>query len=96
MTLENQMPSIPQGVGEILDYLKPMMFCSPKFEDDSGYFPYKNIETEFKALNEGLRLIRTRLGEEKYATLIDMSARMKTHFEADPEDENGECLAGRE
>jgi hypothetical protein len=73
-----------------------MMLDSPTFLDESGYFVGMNIDTEFYALDEGLKLIRQSLGEEKYLALTEMSARMKAHFEADPNDENGECLAGRE
>jgi hypothetical protein len=87
---------VPESKGEILDMLGFMMLSSPTFTDDSGYFPDRNIETVFVDLNQGLLHIRRRLGEEKYLALAEMSARMKTHFEADPNDENGECLAGRE
>jgi hypothetical protein len=93
---KNYTPYIPQGIGETLDMLGFMMLAAPTFVDDSGYFPDRNIDTAFYALNEGLQLIRKRLGEEKYLALVDMSARMKAHFEADPLDENGECMAGRE
>ena len=55
-------PYIPQGKSEIMDQLGSMMLSSPKFEDDSGYFPGKNIDTVFYQLNEGLRLIRKQLG----------------------------------
>jgi hypothetical protein len=93
---ENHTPYIPEGISEILDYLMSMMLCAPKFEDDSGHFPDNNIDTEFQALNEGLRLIRKRLGKEKYAALADKSARMEVYFRADPSDESQDCKAGRE
>jgi hypothetical protein len=89
-------PYIPQGKSEIMDKLGSMMLSSPKFEDDSGYFPGKSIDTEFYSLNEGLRLIRNQLGEEKYLALADLSARMRKHFEADPDDKTEDGLAGRQ
>lgn len=89
-------PYIPQGKSELMDKLASIMLSAPRCEDDSGYFPGKNIDTEFFALNEGLRLIRKRLGEEKYEALISMSARMRAYFEADPQDEKGETQKGRE
>lgn len=89
-------PYIPQGRSEIIDQLGSMMLSKPTFEDDSGYFPGKSIDTEFHALNEGLRLIRNKLGEETYQTLEDMSARMRAHFEADPADKTDDALAGRQ
>lgn len=90
------LPYIPQGKSEIMDKLAFMMLSSPTFIDETGYFPGRNVDTTFFALNEGLQLIRKRLGEEKYAALIDLSARMRAHFEADPEDETGEAIKGRE
>ncbi len=92
----NYTPYIPQGKSEILDNLMSMMLEAPKFEDETGYFPEMNIDTEFHVLDEALLLIRKQLGEETYLNLAEMSVRMKAHFKADPSDENGECLAGRE
>jgi hypothetical protein len=89
-------PHIPQGKSEIIDQLGFMMLSSPTFEDKSGYFPERNIDTAFLQLNEGLRLIRKRLGEEKYEALVDLSGRMRAHFEADPEDKTEDSLAGRQ
>jgi hypothetical protein len=78
-----------------MDKLASMMLSKPTFLDDSGYFPGKNIETEFFALNEGLRLIRGRLGEERYQNLKSMSDRMRILFDANPDDESHEARAGR-
>jgi hypothetical protein len=89
-------PYIPQGRSEIIDQLGSMMLSKPTFVDDSGYFPGKSIETVFYALNEGLRLIRSKLGAETYLTLVEMSARMRAHFEADPEDTTDDALAARQ
>jgi hypothetical protein len=89
-------PYIPQGTSELMDKLAFIMLSSPTFVDTTGYFPERNVETTFFALNEGLRLIRKRLGEEKYEALASLSARMRAHFEADPEDVTGETQKGRE
>jgi hypothetical protein len=87
---------IPESQGEILDMLGFMMLSSPTFTDDSGFFLDRNIETVFGDLNQSLLLVRKRLGEEIYTALVDMSARMEALFRADPLDESGECMAGRE
>jgi len=72
------------------------MLKSPTFVDRTGYFPGKNLETTFYELNEALRLISGELGEDRYLKLIEMSARMRAHFEADPEDKTDDSLKGRE
>jgi hypothetical protein len=73
-----------------------MMLKSPTFVDRTGYFPGKNLETTFYELNEALRLISGELGEDRYLKLIEMSARMRAHFEADPEEKTDDSLKGRE
>ena len=89
-------PYIPKNTGEILDHLAFMMLSSTTFEDKTGYFPEQNIDTAFFSLNEGLKLIQKKLGEDKYQRLIAMSDRMRAHFEADPEDKTEDGLAGRQ
>lgn len=88
-------PYVPKTVGEIVDLLGWMMLCSPTFEDDSGYFPGRNIDTTFFALKEALQVVRKQLGEERYEMLVALSDRMRKHFEADPEDKTDDGLAGR-
>lgn len=88
-------PHIPKDVGEIRDQLGFMMLASPRFVDGTGYFPQQNIDTVFHQLNEGLRLIRQKLGEERYLKLAEMSDRMRAHFEADPENKTDDTLKGR-
>lgn len=88
-------PYIPQNIGELMDQLGSMMLGAPTFKDKTGYFP-QNIDTEFFALNEGLLVIRKKLGEERYAALRTLSDKMRALFEADPEDKTGETQAGRE
>lgn len=89
-------PHIPQSVGELLDKLASMMLSAPSFKDKTGFFPQKNIETAFFALNEGLLAVRKKLGEERYATLRALSDKMRALFEADPDDKTGDTQAGRE
>jgi len=88
-------PYIPKGISEIMDYLGMMMLESPTFIDRTGYFPSRNLEMAFYELNEGLRLIRGKLGEEQYRKLMEMSDRMRAHFEADPENKTDDTLKGR-
>jgi hypothetical protein len=87
---------IPDGVSEIMDQLGMMMLASPTFVDGTGYFPYRNIHVVFLQLNEGLRLIRGTLGDERYLKLLEMSDRMRAHFEADPENKSDDTLKWRE
>jgi hypothetical protein len=87
-------PYIPQDVGELLAYLSHMMLASPTFKDESGYLPWENIDTTFFSLNEGLLVLRTKLGEERFAALRAMSDKMRALFEADPEDKTGDTHAG--
>jgi hypothetical protein len=89
-------PYVPKGASEIRDLLGMMMLSSPTFIDKTGYFPRRNVETVFYALNESMRLIRPRLGEERYSILIAMSDRMRAHFEADPENKTDDTLKGRD
>jgi hypothetical protein len=95
MTL-NYEPYVPKSASEVMDELAGMMLRSPDFKDSTGYFPERNIDTEFFSLNEGLKNLRQRLGEERYNQLIAMSNRMRAHFEADPDNETDETIKGRE
>ena len=88
-------PYIPQNVSEIMEVLALMMLKSPTFVDKTGYFPERNVDTVFHQLNEGLRLNKAKLSEERYAKLIEMSDRMRAHFEADPENKTDDTLKGR-
>ena len=69
-------------MGEIWDLLGSMMLGAPSFEDKTGYFLNRSIDTEFASLNGGLEAIRDKLGEENYAQLMEISGRMRAHFEA--------------
>jgi hypothetical protein len=87
-------PYVPQDAGEILGYLAHMLFASPTFKDNTGYLPRENIDTTFFSLNEGLLVVRPKIGEELYASLRAMSDKMRALFESDPEDKNGGTQAG--
>ena len=89
-------PYIPRTVGELSDQLGSMMLSCPKFEDDSGFFPGQGIGTEFEALGGGLKNLRPVIGDDRFFRLTEMSQRMRTHFEADPEDKTDDTLAGRD
>lgn len=86
-------PNIPHGIGELMDHLGMMMLKSPTFKDE--YFTNLNIDLVFFELNEGLKFIYKKLGDERYQKLRALSDRMRAHFEADPEDKTEDALAGR-
>lgn len=88
-------PVVPRTVGEVMELLGWMMIYAPSFEDKTGYFPGQSIETEFMALDEGLKNIRKKVGDEKYTALTNISRRMRSLFEADPQDQSGDSVAGR-
>lgn len=88
-------PYVPQNIGELMDELAHMMLSSPAFKDKTGYLPRQNIDTAFFSLNEGLLVVRKKLGEERYGQLKDLSDKMRALFEADPEDTTGDTHAGR-
>ncbi len=73
-------PYIPETLSELMDFVVPMMGEAPKFQDDTGYFPGQNIDTEFYALVEGFARVRDKIGEDRYAKAIDIAARMKAIF----------------
>jgi len=72
-----------------------MCLSAPTFLDIAGYFPDQDIDTEFHALIESFGVVRKKLGEERYARLIELAARAKALFAADPEDKTGDADAGR-
>ena len=87
---------VPQGIGEIMDHLAMMMLTSPRFEDRTGLLPGRSIDTVFAELNGGIEIIRKKVGEENYAKLVELSARMRAHFEADPEDKTEDTIKGQD
>ena len=87
---------IPNGIGEVLDHLGMMMLSSPQFRDRTGLLPGRNIDTVFAELEGGLDGIRKRVGEQAHETLVGLAARMRAHFEADPEDKGDDSVKGRQ
>lgn len=73
-----------------------MMLSAPRFEDKTGLLPGRSIDTVFTELNEALRAIRSEIGEDNYLTLLALSAKMRAHFEADPEDNSDDGTKGRD
>lgn len=81
-------PYVPETLSELMDQVVPMMGDAPNFKDDTGYFPGKNIDSEFYALIEGFGKVRDKIGEDRYAKALDIAARMKAIFlEAEDEDD---------
>lgn len=87
---------VAQDVGDLLDQLATMLGSAPTFKSRTGLFPDQTIDTEFFTLGEGLKAVRSEVGEETYANLVDLAARMRAHFEADPEEKTGESSKGYE
>ena len=71
-----------------------MMLASPAFRDRTGLLPGRGIDTVFAELDGGIEIVRKKVGEESYAKLMDLSARMRAHFEADPEDKSEDGIKG--
>lgn len=88
-------PYIPQTMGELWDLIGSMVLGSPKFIDTSGFLAGKNLETEYFALTEGLKIVRPELGEERYAQLVEMAERTKAYFIAAADEDADEVWAGR-
>ncbi len=91
----NPEPYIPGSPSEVNDVLGSMILWAPAFVDDLGDFPDRNIDSEFHRLTAGLGVVRKKLGEERYAALLDLAARAKTLFAADQDDTNGKTDEGR-
>lgn len=96
MSYRSKEPFVPKSIGEINDLIACMILSAPTFRDKSGYFPDRNAESEFTELNEGLKVVRKRIGEEGYQKAIELSARARAHFEADPEDKTEDGIKGRD
>lgn len=91
----NPKPYIPASLSEINDQLGSMILFAPTFLDRTLVFPERNIDSEFDTLVKGFDIVRKKLGEERYAALIDLAARAKALFAADQEDTNGKTDEGR-
>lgn len=91
----NPKPYIPATPSEINDLLGSMILYAPTFVDPLGDFPDRNIDSEFHTLTGGFAVVRKKLGEERYASLIDLAVRAKALFAADQDDTNGKTDEGR-
>jgi hypothetical protein len=86
-------PYIPKTADELVDLLSLIFAKSPIFTDT--FFVHRTIDTVFSQLSEGLQNVRPKIGEERYNDLVALAHRMRSHFEADPEDTNGQAREGR-
>jgi hypothetical protein len=85
---------IPQNVVELREVLASMLLSAPKFLDQTGYFPYKNLDYAFRQLYAGLDFNRPNLGEGRYQQLKGMADEMRPLFEADPDEKTGQAHQG--
>jgi hypothetical protein len=85
---------IPKNKSELIDLLYAMNGDAPKFKDKTGYLPFRDRNWVFTQLNEGLAATRSKLGEERYETLLRMSNEMRALFEADPDEKTGDTMRG--
>lgn len=92
---QNDTPYIPQTLSEIWDLLGSMWLSAPTFVDYAGDFPERGINTEFQILIESFGMVRAKLGDQRYAKLIDLAVQAKARFAADPDDKTGESDVGR-
>ncbi|HSX56761.1 MAG TPA: hypothetical protein VLG14_15755 [Sphingomonas sp.] len=90
----NPEPYVPASLSEIYDFLAVLLGGAPTFVDETGFYPERNIDTRFHQLTEAFAKVRKKLGEDRYAKLIDLAARAKALFVADPNDDNGKTLEG--
>ena len=97
-TSEHSFPNLsrytPASLSEIYDYITVLISGAPKFIDKFGDFPDQNIDSVFAVLDQAFDRVRDKLGEERYASLIDLAARMKALFAAYPDDNNGKTDQG--
>lgn len=85
---------VPASLGEIYDFIASLLGGAPTFVDDTGFYPDQNIDTEFTVLVAAFDKVRAKLGEDRYARLIELAAQAKKLFAADPNDENGKTDQG--
>lgn len=83
---------IPATLSEIYDLLGSMRLESPTFRN--SMMPLQDLETTFYELVESFALVRKKTGEERYARLLDLAARMRVEFEGDQEETNGGTARG--
>jgi hypothetical protein len=88
-------PYVAQTIGELNEQLGWMMLNAPTFKDRTGYFPERSIDTAFQGLKDSLANLRGKLGEGRYAKMLDMADQMRALFGSDPENKTGGSKAGR-
>ncbi len=78
---------LPSTLGQIVDRLGAMALCFPEHQ-----LPLSDLEMtdEFEELRESLGIVRSKLGEERYASLIAMSRQSEQSYL-----ENDELGGGR-
>ncbi len=96
MSSRSSKPYIPTGMGEVRDFVGSMVLGAPRFVDKSGFFPDRNVNSEFFALTEGFKTIQRKLGEDNYQRVVALAQRARAHFEADPDDTTGDTTKGLE
>jgi hypothetical protein len=87
---------IPQNIIELREVMASMLLSAPKSPDDTGYFPYKNLDYAFRQLHAGLDFNRSKLGGPRYEQLKRMADEMRPPFEADPDEKSGQARQGCE
>ena len=92
----NPKPYIPASLSEINDMLGSMILGAPTFIDKTGVFAERNVNSEFDKFTQALDIVRKKLGEDRYAKLVDLAARAKALFVADQDNTNGKTAQGRE
>lgn len=90
----NQQPYVAKSLSEIYDLLSAFIGDAPRMEDRLDHFSYYNIDTRFDQLVQSFGVVRKKLGEERYARLVDLAARTKALYLEDPEDTNGKTMEG--
>ncbi|MDQ0250369.1 hypothetical protein J2W22_002433 [Sphingomonas kyeonggiensis] len=84
---------VPGTLGEIYDLLGSMVLSAPTFTDPS--FPNRDLNNRFLQLTLGFDAVRTKIGEDHYNVLTNLSLRAKVLFEHDQNDSNGKTDEGR-
>ena len=70
---------IPESLPEVRDYVRAMVIAIPDLVDS---ITNGGVEGAYASLQEGLDLVRKRLGEELYLQLCDMARSSQRHFAA--------------
>lgn len=93
-SLYDPTPYIPASLSEVSDLLQGLIGEAPSFLDRSGIYPDQSIDSRYHELTEGFAVVRKKLGEERYAALMDLAGRSKALFADDPEETNGKTMEG--